>query len=56
MSQYSSQVLGKFCIDSSTAKFILLVVQIYLTGLAIANSFEKKYVWQIKKIMLRDTN
>ena len=29
------------CIDNSTAKFISLVVQIYLAGLAIANSFEK---------------
>ena len=33
---------AKFCIDNSTAKFISLVVQIYLAGLAIANSFEKK--------------
>ena len=42
-SQCSCQVLsGKFCIDNSTAKFISLVVQIYLAGLAIANSFEKK--------------
>ena len=40
-SQCSCQVLGKFCIDNSTAKFISLVVQIYLAGLAIANSFQK---------------
>ena len=40
-SQCSCQVLGKFCIDNSSAKFISLVVQIYLAGLAIANSFEK---------------
>ena len=40
-SQCSCQVLGKFYIDNSTAKFISLVVQIYLAGLAIANSFEK---------------
>ena len=41
-SQWSCQVQGKFCIDNSTAKFISLVAEIYLTGLAIANSFEKK--------------
>ena len=40
-SQCPCQVLGKFCIDNSTAKFISLVVQIYLAGLAIVNSFEK---------------
>ena len=33
--------LRKFYIDNSIAKFISLVVQIYLAGLAIANSFEK---------------
>ena len=38
MSQCSCQ-LRKFCIDNSTEKFISLVVQIYLAGLAIANSF-----------------
>ena len=37
----SCHVLRKFCIDNSTAKFISLVVQIYLAGFAIANSFEK---------------
>ena len=40
-SQCSCQVLRKICIDSSTAKFVSPVVQIYLAGLAIANSFEK---------------
>ena len=40
-SQCSCQVLRKFCIGNSTAKFISLVVQIYLAGLAIVNSFEK---------------
>ena len=35
------QVLRKFCIDNSAAKFISLVVQVYLAGLAIGNSFEK---------------
>ena len=43
--QCSFQVLsGKFCIDYSTAKFISLVVQMYLAGLAIASSFEKNCV------------
>ena len=41
-SQCSYQVLRIFCIDNSTATFISLVVQIYLAGLAIANSFEKE--------------
>ena len=40
-SQCSCQVLAKFCIDNSIAKVISLAVQIYLAGLAIANSFEK---------------
>ena len=40
-SQCSCQVLRKFWIDNSTAKFISLVAQIYLAGLGIANSFEK---------------
>ena len=35
---------AKFCIDNSTAKFISLVVQIYLAGLAIGNPFEKNCV------------
>ena len=43
-SQCSCQVLRKFCIDNSTAKFISIVVEIYLAGLAIANSFEKNFV------------
>ena len=55
-SQCSCQVLRKFCIDNSTAKFISLVVQIFLAGLAIANSFKKTYVWLLKEIMLHDTN
>ena len=38
---WRANVLGKFCIDNSTNKFISLVVQIYLAGLVIANSFEK---------------
>ena len=37
-SQCSCQVARKFCIDNSTAKFISLVVQTYLAGLAIAIS------------------
>ena len=36
------QVLEKFGISDSTATIISQVVQIYLAGLAIANSFEKK--------------
>ena len=40
-SQCFCQVLRKICIDNSVAKFISLVVQIYLAGLGIANSFEK---------------
>ena len=40
MSQCSCQ-LRKFCIDNSTEKFISVVVQKYLAGLAIANSFEE---------------
>ena len=55
-SQCSCQVLRKICIDNSTAKFISLVVQIYLAGLAIVNSFEKNCVCLLKKIMLRDTS
>ena len=41
-SHCSCQVLRKLGIDNSTAKFISLEVQIYLAGLAIHNSFEKK--------------
>ena len=52
----SCQVLRNICIDNSTAKFISLVAEIYLTGLAIANSFEKNCVCLLKKIMLRDTS
>ena len=39
--QCSCQVLRKICINDSLAKFISLVVQIYLAVLAIANSFGK---------------
>ena len=40
-SECSCQVQRKICIDNSAAKFISLVVQVYLAGLAIGNSFEK---------------
>ena len=52
-SQRSCQILRKFCIDNSTAKFISLAVQIYLAGLAIANRpfyscplSDLAFVWQ----------
>ena len=44
-----TKTVRKICIDNSTAKFVSPVIQIYLAGLAIANSFEKNCFWLLKK-------